>query len=298
MRRIGLIAMACAGISLSATSWAQDKPDGPLRADPASDLFRTAQEAYQDATREKNAQRQKDLYLSAIRWFDRFHTAFPRHENTLRSWYYSAVCYQKVGNTAKFRGCLSKIVTTWNEGPLVGAAAYQLAHEHYGAEQYQKAVPLYELAAAQTDNLEFRHRAIYSRALCYEKLDDLPKYIAALKDVLTDEGSPHRLTAERVLAHTYRKDGRKEEALAHFINLAKSKDLKTRADAVLQCALIARELEKKEFARRYFEAILTTPGLEQWRGEAQLALMSEASLAKRVTRRVIELFHAAGRYKL
>ena len=40
--------------------------------------------------------------------------------------------------------------------------------------------------------------------------------------------SPFREAAERVLAHYYKKDGKKEEALAHFLHLTRSQDGKTR----------------------------------------------------------------------
>lgn len=263
--------------------WSQDEPappagqEAPLKVDPAKDLWELALLTYREASEQKQEARQRETYLAAIKQFDRFHGTYPNHENALKSWYFSAVCYQKVGDPKSYRGCLSKVVTTWKEGPLVGAAAYQLAHEHYLAKQYDKAAPLYELAAGQTDHDEYRHKALYSRALCHQKLEQRPETIAALLLVLRDEGSPFHESAERVLAHYYKEDGKKEEALAHFLNLTKSDDRKTKADAILQCALLSRDLEKKEFSQQYFELILTTPGLEEWRGEAQLSLMSAAS---------------------
>ncbi len=284
MRRSDVIVAALAVVLMVAPAPAQKqakpKADQPLKADPANDLFQLALLAYREAVEQKNAERQKETYLAAVRQFDRFHTTFPKHSNALKSWYYSAVCYQKVGNLKGYRNCLSKVVTTWKEGPLVGAAAYQLAHEHYKARKYDEAEPLYQLSAEQTDNEDFRHKAVYSRALCFEKLEKRPESIAALKAVLADEGSPFREGAERVLAHHYKEDGKKEEALAHFINLISSPDVKTKADATLQCARLARELKKKESAKKYFEAILVTPGLEEWRDEAQLSLMSTASRAE------------------
>ncbi len=272
------------------------KDDAPLKADPANDLFELAQLTYHEALETKKPKQREETLRTAIRQFDRFRQAFPGHPRAIKSWYYSAVCYRKLGETSKFRSCLAAIVQGWKTGPLVGAAAYQLALEHYKAEQYDKAAPLFRRAAAEIDDESSRHRALYSLALCHEKLDRRPETIAALKKVLSDEGSPFREKAETVLAHYYKEDHRKEEALAHFIHLAKSDNRETRADAILQCALLARDLGKKEFARRYFESILTTPGLEKWRGEAQLALMSEASLDGN-HERVLEFFKK-GRFPL
>ena len=292
------------GLTLAFPAVAQnEKPAAPapkkeerLKADPANDRFELALLSYREASEQKDPQRQKELYLAAIRQFDRFHSDFPKHENAIKSWYYSAVCYQKVGNLKSYRGCLSQVVTKWKKGPLVGAAAYQLAHEHYKAKQYEEAHPLYALAAAQTDNEKFRQRAVYSRALCFEKLDKSKELVIALKAVLTDEASPFRETAERVLAHEYKEAGQKKEALTHFGNLVKSADGKTKADAVLQSALLARDLKQTDLARRHFKAILITPGLEEWRGEAQLTLMSEAALEQ--NHKSVIAFYLKGKFPL
>jgi len=280
--------------------WSQEekpKPaDQPLLPDSQNDLFELAVRTYREAGEQKNAARQKETYMAAIRQFDRFHTSHSKHPNAIKSWYYAAICHQKVGDLKNYRRYLAKVVTTWSKGPLVGAAAYQLALAHYKAEQYDKAEPLYLKSAAETDSDNFRHRAIYSRALCFEKLGKAQETIMALKAVLADEGSPFLVQAERVLAHYYKKAGAEEEAMAHFINLSNSKDPKTKADAVLQTALLARSLNKRDFARRYFEEILVTPGLEEWRGEAQLSLMSEASLAS--NHQAVVDYYQKGKYPL
>ncbi len=278
-------------LGLSAHAWTQGEnppeqgapapADKPLRADPANDLFQLALHSYREAGEVKEAQRMKETYLAAIRQFDRFRARFPAHPNAIKARYYKAICHRKVGDMKGFRECLEEVVNIHEKGVLVGAAAYQLAFEHYQAKEFAEAEPFFRIAAAETDNADYRHRALYSRALCFEKLGKRKEAIAALKDILADAGSPFKIQAERVLAHYYAKADMEEEALAHFMHLAKSQDNTTRADAILQCAQIARKLGKKDFARTYFEQILSTPGLEQWQGEAQLTLMSEASLASR-----------------
>ena len=277
-----LLSLANHGWSQEAAAPGQTSPaEQPLQTDPARDLFQLALYSYRDAGEAKNLERRKASYLAAARQFDRFHTRFPSHSNALKARYYKAICYQKTGNMKAFRDNLSEVITIHRKGALVGAAAYQLAIEHYQAEQYAEAEPLFQIAATQTDNADYRHRALYSRALCLEKLGKRNDTITALRAILADAGSPFRSQAERVLAYYYVQSGMEEEALAHFIHLAKSRDKKTRADAILQCAQIARSLDKKDLARKYLEEILVTPQLAQWHGESQLALMSEASLADR-----------------
>lgn len=261
---------------------ASDPGNKPLEADPARDSFQLALLTYREAIETKDPKRQQATFLAAIRQFDRFQTKFPKHADALKSWSYSAVCYQKIGDTKQFHRCLNQVVTQWKTGPLVGSAAYQLATDHYKSRRYEPAAALYALAQTQSDDKNIRQRSLYNRALCFERLKKRTETIGALRAVLADKDSPYQSSARRVLAH-YLKSEKKswEEALTLFEELAKSKEPKIRADAILQCAQLARDLKKKPLAEKYFRAILTTPGLEEWRGEAQLSLMSEASHAKK-----------------
>ena len=252
----------------------------PLRVDPSKDLFELALQSYREAAEAAQPQRQNDAYRAAARQFERFHLKFKEHPDTLKAIYYGAICHQKLGNDEDYLAGLDAVLSLRRIGALAGAAAYQRALEHYKSAEYAEAAPLFLLAASETDEANYRHRALYNRALCLEKMED--KDIgAALKAILADVGSPYQPQAERALAHHCLKMGRDDEALAHFVRLAGSDDRKTRADAILQCAQIARKLEKRDFSRKYFEEILVTPELEQWHGESQLALMSEASLEER-----------------
>ena len=297
---LGVALVLLGGVLEGLRAQNENKPanagDQPLRADPANDLFQLALHSYREAGEVKNAQRKRETYLAAARQFDRFHSRFPAHSNAIKARYYKAICHQKVGNMRGFRESLAEVVSNHKKGSLVGAAAYQLAFEHYKGKDYGEAAPLFKIAATETDNEDYRHRALYSRALCFEKLGHPKETISALKAVLADAGSPFQTQSERVLAHYYAKADMEEEALAHFIALAKSTDRTTRADAVLQCAQISRKLGKKDFARKYFEEILVTPGLEQWRGEAQLSLMSEAALAGQ-PQKVVD-YYRRGNYQL
>ena len=255
--------------------------DLPLEADPSRDLFELALQSYREAAETKNPRRRHDSYRAAARQFNRFYLKFKDHPDALKALYYRAICYQKLDSREDYLTGLDEVLALKRKGALVGAAAYQRALEHYKVEQFEAAEPLFEIAASESEKASYRHRALYVRALCFEKMEKKQETVSALKAILSDAGSPYQPQAERVLAHHYLQEGMNEEALAHFLHLADSMDIKTRADAILQCAQLARKLGKRNFARKYFEDILTTPELEQWHGESQLALMSEASLEAR-----------------
>ncbi|NNM28132.1 MAG: tetratricopeptide repeat protein, partial [Akkermansiaceae bacterium] len=265
-------------------------PEETLRPDPAADLFLLAELAYQEALDSKDPKLQAANFEAALRQFTRFLEAHAGHPNAEKAWYYSAVCAQKTGKEEEARRALATVVSKWKRGPLVGAAAFQLANHHYDRKEYAKAEPLYVTAIMQSDSPPTRHLARYRRALCFQELGKIPETIKALERGLVDDDSPFRGRAEAALPHFYKKVGRREQALALFEKLAASgADEKIRAEATLQTALLARDLNMAELAEKWFEKILVTPGLDEYRGEAQLALMSEASQAGD-HKRVVALF--------
>ena len=271
-------------------------PVKPLQADPAADLYLVAQMAYQEAVETKDPALKKATYSAAVGQFSRFLQFHPDHAKALEAWYYSAVCYQKLGKDDAARRCLNAVVEDGKNGRLAGAAANQLARYHYGRKEWAKAGPYYAVAARASEDPAIRRVALYQRALCFQKLGETAATMKVLEEVLADPESPYRSQAEGALAHYYKKNKRPKEALVLFERLAKSPKPETRAEATLQAALLARDLGQTTLAESYFEKILTTPGLDEWRGEAQLVLMSSASKSKD-HKRVVTLFEK-GDFKL
>lgn len=294
MRIRSLLTIALSAI-LAGSTLAQ-APAKPLQADPAADQFLVAQLAYQEALDTEDPKLRKANFDAALLQFSRFLRFHGKHKNALKAWYYSAVCYQKTNQEDAARRCLNAVVEDGRTGPLVGSAAYQLATHHYETKEWKIAEPLFATASTESDNAATRQLALYRRALCLQKLEKPTDTIAVLEQVLKDPASPFRDRAEIALAYYYKQYDRPADALTLFEKLTTHQDPTTRADATLQTALLARDLEKPDLARTYFEKILDTPGLEQWRGEAQLSLLSEASRAEDHAR-VIALFQK-GRYKL
>jgi tetratricopeptide (TPR) repeat protein len=293
-----LIVILCAAL-LPWGAAAQD-PAGeaakPLKADPAADLYLVAQLAYQEAVETKDPALKKATYLAAVGQFSRFLQFHPDHAKALDAWYYSAVCYQKRGQDDAARRCLNAVVEDGKDGRLAGAAANQLARYHYGRKDWTKAASYYAVAARASEDPAIRRLSVYQRALCFQKLGETAATMKVLEEVLADPDSPYRARAEGALAHYYKKNGREKEALVLFERLAKSSKPETRAEATLQAALLARDLKQTALAESYFEKILTTPGLDEWRGEAQLVLMSSANKSKD-HQRVVTLFKQ-GDFKL
>jgi len=260
-----------------------------LQSNPADDLFDLAQLAYQEAIDTKDGKRKKANYESALRQFTRFLQHHDNHPHALEAWYYSASCYNALGQKEAALRCRRTVVARWQTGQLVGLAALQLANHHFELKEYEESARNFDLAIAQVDHLNAKRLACYRRALCYQKLGKTKETISALEVVLADEESPYHLRAQKALAHYYRNGDQKEKAYALFRILAQSDERETSAEATLQSALLARDLGKEKETLQHFEEILGSPDLKKWHGEAQLFLMSEAAKKKDYAR-VLALF--------
>lgn len=273
-----------------------EAPPAPLRADPARDLYEAAQLAYAEAKAAKKPNTRKVAYESSLRTFERFSKAFPHDSRATEAQFYIASCYEKLGNQAQALSVYTALANSGASGPLVEAAAQQVANTYFKNKKYEAAEPLFARLAKVATKPETRHVALFQRALCLQNLDRADDLKAALRAVVFDEGSPYREKARVAIAAIYAKGGETSRAYANYKILTDSKDEKIASDSILQSALLARELGKSAEATAWFETILSTPKLAQWHGKAQLTLMSEAYDAKDLPR--VAKLYEQGKYKL
>ena len=289
---------------LTFTAVAQEAPPAipeppaapPLKADPARDLYEAAQLAYAEAKAAKNAKAKKLAYESSLRTFERYRKAFPNDSRATEAQFYIASCYEKLGNQDQALSVYTALANSGAAGPLVEAAAQQVANTYYKNKKYAEAEPLFARLAKVATKPETRHVALFQRALCLQQLDRNDDLKNALRAVVFDEGSPYQEKARVAIAANYAKTGETSRAYANYKILTDSKDSKIASDSILQSALLARELGKSAEATAWFETILATPSLKKWHGKAQLTLMSEAYDAKDLPR--VAKLYERGNYKL
>ena len=268
----------------------EDKPEpSPLRADPARDLYEAAQLAYAEGKEASKPKSRKIAYENSLRTFERFLKAFPHHTQSLEAQFYIASCHEKLGNKEQALDAFTTLAESGKKGPLVEAAAQQVANAYYQEKDFAHAFPLYSRLAKIASKPEIRHLALFQRALCLQHLDRTDDLKKALRDVVFDEGSPYQEKARVAISSLYDKTGEKDRAYANYKLLTDSKDPKIASDAILQSALLARELGKTTEATAWFEQILNNKKLKKWHGKAQLTLMSEAYDNKDFAR-IIALF--------
>ena len=273
-----------------------EPPPAPLKADPARDLFEAAQLAYAEAKSSKKKAARQVAYESSLRTFERFRKAFPNDSRATEAQFYIASCYEKLGKQEQALSVFTALANSGASGPLVEAAAQQVANTYYKKKEYKEAEPLFARLARVATKPETRHVALFQRALCLQHLDRIDDLKEALRAVVFDEGSPYQEKARFAIAALYAKTGENSRAYANYKILTDSSDPKTASDSILQAALLARELGKDAEATAWFEGILTNPKLKEWHGKAQLTLMSEAYDAKDLPR--VAKLYERGSYKL
>lgn len=268
----------------------------PLKADPARDLFDFATLNYNSALEEKDPKKRERAYRSAAKTFDKFIRSFPKNEKALDAWYFLGMCYRQVGEDKASRTCFESAATNWRAGKFVEASALYLASDDYKAGEWASAAKWFKTVAATTTNQKIRNESLYRRFLCFNKLEDNPNTLLALKAVLADEGSPFEETARLALARLYQSSKSHRQAHEQFVILSGSKKNDVRAEAVLQAALTAQELGDKALTKQWFGNALREKTLSDVRGKTQLALMN-LHFADEEWKEVVTAFKA-GTFKL
>ena len=257
----------------------EEKP-APLVANPARDIFEAAQLSYNEGKTAKNKKGAHSAYELSLRTFERFLKAFPYHERVPEAQFYIASCHEKLGNAQAALASFLDLANSSATGPFPEAAAQQVASTYYEEKSYESAATYFAKLAGLATKPETRHVALFRRALCLQKLDRTDQLKEALRQVVFDKGSPYQNQARSAIASLYAKTGEKERAYSNYILLAKAADAKLSSDAILQSALLARELGKKAEAAEWFQQILNTAKLAKWHGKAQLTLMSDSYAEK------------------
>lgn len=272
---IGLSLWTCSLSAQEEAPPAEEQP-APLVADPARDLYEAAQLSYAEAQQTKKTAPRKIAYESSQRLFQRFLKAFPHDQRRNEAQFYIASCYQELDQPEEAFALFKKLANSDGQGIVIEAATQQVADAFYQQKKYQEAAPLFARLAQLTTQAKTRHLALFRHALCLQHLNQIDELKDALRAVVFDKGSPYQEKARIAIAALFVETGEKERALANYQLLTKSEDKQTAADAILQTALLTRELSPPGEATVWFEQVMTNKQLSQWHGKAQLTLMSEA----------------------
>lgn len=265
--------------------------DPALGVDAANDFFMRGKNLYDSAQASADQAGRIDFFQRAVEIFSEYINAFPNHPNAEMAWWYLGNSYYQSGQIDEGKRCFSTLLNRYGKGKWAAAAAYTLAADYYNKSEYAFAAPMFERFAANAAKPEERPRGNYLAGNCYRLLGRDREAIASFRKVIEDPaGGLFAPQAKVALGHLTLKAGKLEEALAIFEEVVAAPNVaKIRGEAALHAALTSTKLDQTELSEKYLRLILSTPGMEDFRPDAQTALMGN-HFAKKEYREVIDIF--------
>lgn len=265
--------------------------DPGLVADAPIARFERAKNLFDAANASTVPETRVIQFQQAAQLFGAYVEAFPNHQNAEPSWWYLGTAYYQSGQLEDAKRCFHLLLNRFPNGIWAAAAAFNLASDHYEKGEYAFAAPLFERFAANASRPEDRPRGHYLAGTCYRMLERDREAIIAFNKVLASPSAGLYVPQTKLaLGNLNAKVGKHEEALALFEEiLAGNPPVKTRAEAALKASLSATKLGRDDVAANYLRLILTTPGMEDFRPDAQTALMAN-HYAKKEYQEVVDIF--------
>ena len=262
-----------------------------LRADTGQDFFQRGKNLYASAQASVDIETRRSLYLRSAEILESYLNEFPSHANSEAAWWYMGSSYYQAGMMDDAKRCFSTLVNRFQKGKYAAAAAYTLAADHYSKREFAFAAPLFEKFALNAAKPTDRSKGYLYAGNSYRFLGRDREAIAAFQRVAEDpDGALFKEQAQLEIGKLLFKAGKLQESLALFEDVAKSRAAaKFRGEGSLHAAIAATKLGQTELAENYLRSILDTPGMEDFRPDAQTALM-ENYYAKKQYREVIDLF--------
>jgi len=269
-----------------------ERVDPALQADASNDFFLRGKNLYDSAQKATDQQNRIDLHQRAAGIFSEYLVQFPNHPNAEMAWWYLGNSYYQSGQIDDAKRCFSTLLNRYGQGKWAAAAAYTLAADHYNKGEYALAAPMFERYAANAAKPEERPRGHYFAGNCYRLLGSDREAIGSFQKVVDDPaGALFAPQSKVALGHLAVKAGKFEAALGYFEDVAKNAKhvAKVRGEAALHASLTATKLGQNELAEGHLRQIMTTEGMEEFRPDAQIALMNNHFSNKEYAK-VIEIF--------
>ena len=268
--------------------------DPTLQGDPGQDWYERGKNLYDAAKATADAGQRKETYARAIEVLGEYLAKYERHANGEAAYWYLGESYAANGKSEEARRCYRAIVKRGGKSPYMMVAANKLAVEHYKANQFSDAAPLYEKMAEAADTPENRLKGQYFAAVAYAQVKNgKAKAAEYYRKVAAQEGeNPFRSASQLALGNLLLADEKFAEALP-YLEQAASGDgaAEVRGPAALNAAGVAAKLGKQDLAAKYLEIVLKTPGMEKERAAARFALMA-AHFDRKEYEKVLDYYRA------
>lgn len=290
MKRALAIILLASG-SVGAQPPKAEAVDPALNVDASDDFFKRGKNLYDSAEAATDMENRNAYFQRAAQIFNEYLNLFPNHPNAEMAWLYLGNSYYLSGQIDDGKRCFSTLLNRFGKGRAVAAAAYTLAADHYNKGEYAFAAPLFERFSENAVKPGDRPRGNYFAGNCYRLLGRDREAITSFKKVIDDPTGALLAPQSKVaLGHLAVKAGKLQEALDQFEEVIGSPSAaKSRGEAALNASLTATKLGKFELAEKYLKLIMTTDGMDEFRADAQTALMGNY-FTKKQYREVIDVF--------
>ncbi len=279
-------------------AFAQEAPpraepvDPTLRTDPGQDWFQHGRNLYETAKRGTDVERRAADFAQAVDVLSRYLNQFPNHPNAEAATWYLGESYYGAGRVDDAKRNFHAVLNRFPKGRYAAAAAYRLAADHFNNRQYALAAPLFEKMAAVATIPSERQRGLFHAAFSYELQGRTREAIDYHRKVLADPSQPNvflersQLSLGRLLSRAEKLD----EALPLLDKVVMSRSgPELRGPAAIEAGTIAAKQGNMELSDKYLMLVLTTPGMEPYKPDAQYALMA-ARFDRKQYAEVVEIF--------
>ncbi|MCW1884387.1 tetratricopeptide repeat protein [Luteolibacter flavescens] len=266
----------------SGTVLAQEPPpraepvDPALRADPGQDFYQHGRNLYEAAKQINDLDQRIAGFERAIDVFSRYLNQFPNHPNSEAALWYLGDSYYKSGRVDDAKRCYNNLLRNNPKGKYASAAAFMLAVDHFNNRQYALAAPLFERMAASAQTAPERQRALFHAGFSYELHGRTRDAMDYYRKVIDDADKPNAFLekSQLYLGRLLSRAEKLDEALPLLDKVVMSRSTPDlRGPAAIEAGAIAAKQGNAELSDKYLKLVLNTAGFEEYRPDAQIAMM-------------------------
>ena len=245
--------------------------------DPAADLFAHGRRLHDSAKASSVIDQRMGRYAQAIEVLSRYLDEYPNRPDAEAAYWYLGESYYGSGRVDDARRCYHGILSRYGKGGYASAAAFRLGVDHFNNRQYALAAPIFEKMVAAATMPDHRLKGLFYSAYSYELQGRTREATDYYRKVIDDpEGiNPFLHKAQLQLGRLLARAQKLEEAMPLLDQAAMSRSASdVRGPAAVEAGVVAAKLGQKKNSDKYLMLVLTTPGMEAYRPEAQIALMT------------------------
>jgi tetratricopeptide (TPR) repeat protein len=263
-----------------------------LEQDPGEAFFERCKNRFNQGVQASDVENRILIFQHAGELLENYISQFPNHKNTESAYYFLGESFYQSGQPDAGKQRFHTLLNRYPDGPWAALAAYKLGLEHYNQREYAFAAPLFERYALNAAKPSERPRGNYNAGDCYRLLGRDREALAAFRKVIEDPaGAPLVPKAKYFSGKILMKTGDAKQALPLFEEVANGtgnpNDL--RGDAALDASDAAAKLGMNDLAEKYLQFIMTQPGMEAFRADAQTTLMKQA-FDRKEYKKVLEIY--------